>query len=198
MHFPQVPLALGTKMTKNGLRIPCHCSKCCGASKDYRTVANHYRQQEAARPLFPASLDSPSEAKCDPIDNRPDHAIPNMEDQMEDEGNRPVPPPTAPEDYVSHVESLPNCHEPIYQTVFNALYVVPCTILPLYEAWRTICCISRAAYFSIVTCLHIRRNNVHYITYITLYDVYNALIRILTYIVHYYCPSLHYTCSPCS
>ena len=108
-------------MTKNGLRIPCMCHRCGGASKDWRTVQNHARQEAAERPLYPASLDSPSEEKVDPIDNemqdepQEDPPIPAVDELKEHVPD--VPCEEASAEFVGHVEALPNCNEPVYETV---------------------------------------------------------------------------------
>jgi hypothetical protein len=104
----QVPFNVAL-MTKNGLRIPCMCHRCGGACKDWRTVQNHAKKDAADQPLYPASLDSPFEYKVDQIDNE-------MQDPPQQEP--PIPDMDQPAaDIVSHVEALPNCHLPVYETV---------------------------------------------------------------------------------
>ena len=111
----QPPAASSTPMTLNGVRIPCYCHRCLGASKCYRTVARHTKWDAADGPLFPSTPDTPSEEKLDPtIDNQLEQPVQNMDDDLV----RPYPESISVEDdIVSHVESLPNCNEPIYQTV---------------------------------------------------------------------------------
>jgi hypothetical protein len=102
-------------MTRNFLRLPCHCHKCAGASKDYRTVQLHAEREIADRPLFLAPQESRAEENNNAADN----------DSYMDEGIQPEddPGPAVPhgalemDDIVSHVESLPNCNDPIYETV---------------------------------------------------------------------------------
>ena len=95
-------------MTKNGLRRPCYCRahKCGGRERDYRTVDKHAQKDDADRPLYPvADVDSDQQEHIDP-----EHLPP-----------LPIQDPpyaeVAMEDIVSHVESLPHCHEPVYETV---------------------------------------------------------------------------------
>jgi hypothetical protein len=102
-------------MTLNGVRVPCYCRKCAGASRDYRTAERHASEEAADRPLYPAALDASSVAKDDQIDN---HEVPF---QPEVEHKEQVPSPPCPavhiEDMVSHVEVMPGCNEPVYESV---------------------------------------------------------------------------------
>jgi hypothetical protein len=99
-------------MTKNGLRIPCFCTKCGGASKDYRTVDAHARREEADRPLFRAPIDLPEITHDDDEDMQPEEApVQPYPDGMVDVY-----------DHVSHVESMPNCNQPVYESVH--IYVI--------------------------------------------------------------------------
>jgi hypothetical protein len=102
-------------MTRNYLRVPCMCHRCGGAERDYRTLKKHAEKDAANRPLFPLE-----EAKDNHID------------QPMQEHAQPIPPPpdidepyheAALEDIVSYAETLPNCHEPVYNTVRSALFV---------------------------------------------------------------------------
>jgi hypothetical protein len=93
-------------MTKNGLRYPCYCNvfHCAGAERDYRTVDNHAARDAADRPLYPGNQQQ-EEISQEPLPAAP---IPD-----------PPYPEVPLEDNVSHVESLPNCHEPVYETVIK-------------------------------------------------------------------------------
>ena len=97
-------------MTKNGLRIPCMCYLCNGASKDYRTVRAHVDNYRAERPVYPEGHEEKKEdmPHQHPVvqPNQPNHNVPD-----------PPYPPASVEDIVSHVETLPNCNEPAYETV---------------------------------------------------------------------------------
>jgi hypothetical protein len=97
-------------MTKNGLRLPCMCVKCGGASKDYRTVERHAATEAADVPLFPLLF---------PVDHVQGQAPPDPPAVEEQEAPEPNPPyPDVPlEGMVSHVEAMENCHEPVYDTV---------------------------------------------------------------------------------
>ena len=97
-------------MTKNGLRLPCMCYSCNGASRDYRTVQAHAKKSAAERPVYPEGLEE--KMQNIPQDDQIMHPI-EPEPQVTD----PPYPQAAVEDVVSHVEMLPNCHEPAYETV---------------------------------------------------------------------------------
>ena len=112
---------VGTAMTLNGLQIPCYCQTCQGQPRDYRTVEKHKARAIAERPLFPAALDSSSGAKGDPIENdlHEQHQQDQLPAVVEHQGQAPVPhADMRVEDFVSHVEALPNCNEQVFLTVF--------------------------------------------------------------------------------
>jgi hypothetical protein len=104
-------------MTKNGLRVPCMCSKCNGASRDYRTVRDHLAREADDRPLFPESFSSPPEAKS--ADN--DNLAPDPSVEPDDDLAYVY---SAFDDMVSHAEALPGCHEPIYESVYTTHFRV--------------------------------------------------------------------------
>ena len=99
----------GPEMTKNDLRIPCMCYLCNGASKDYRTVRAHAKNYSAERPVYPEGHDEEQNMpQPDPV-IQPDQPDPYVPD--------PPYPQASVADIVSHVEMLPNCHDPAYPTV---------------------------------------------------------------------------------
>ena len=101
-------------MTKNGLRLPCMCHKCNGASRDYRTVQNHTARDIADRPLFPPLFPVNHVLEDPPLPVAPDPPLPAVHDGPEPD----QPYPDVPlEDMVSHVEAMENCNEPVYETV---------------------------------------------------------------------------------
>jgi hypothetical protein len=106
-------------MTKNGVRVPCWCPKCNGDARDYRTVAVHARLATANRPLFPTPLDAPSVV----IHNYPDvqQATENEELSAQDPILPRQQPDSEDEEIVSHVQALPNCNVPIYDSVQHML-----------------------------------------------------------------------------
>jgi len=84
-------------------------------------VQRHAKQDADDRPLYPPSLDSPSESKVDQNDNE-------MQEQPQEEP--PIPAVNQPcreavdEEPISHVESMPGWSEPVYETVCSALYYI--------------------------------------------------------------------------
>lgn len=87
---------------------------------DWRTVQNHALREAAERPLYPESLDEPSEEKIDPIANEmqddPQQVPPVPVDEQK--GHVPdAPCGEAIPEFVSHVQALPNCDVPVYETV---------------------------------------------------------------------------------
>jgi hypothetical protein len=114
-------------MTKNGLRVPCMCRKCNGASRDYRTARDHLAREAADRPLFPESFSSPPEAKSADNENKmgddpdPDPGLPIPSVDPEDDLAYVY---SAFDDMVSHAEALPGCHEPIYESVYSTQFHV--------------------------------------------------------------------------
>ena len=114
---------LGAGMTKNGLRIPCMCYRCAGASRDWRTVQLHAKWDQADRPLFQVPVDQ--------VHDEP------MVDEQHEEDEAPSYPAVDPDidDIVSHVESLPNCHDPMHETV--SAHSLPHTLFLLNSARNT-------------------------------------------------------------
>jgi hypothetical protein len=118
-------------MTKNGLKYPCYCWRCLGASKDYRTVDNHTEWDIADRPLYRG----PIEADVQP-DNNPPEPNPRIHNEIKSDDAVVQPYPAGDlevEDIVSHVEALPNCNQPIYQSVRHNV-----TILLHYTYYRAL------------------------------------------------------------
>jgi len=110
----------GTWMTLNGMRVPCPCRKCNGASKDYRTAKRHAEKEAADRPLFPPALQPVAVAEVNDNENKmEDDAPPNCDPAENNEWAF-----ESVDDIVSHVEVLPNCHEPAYKTVRNEIIIV--------------------------------------------------------------------------
>ena len=75
-------------------------------------MERHARIARDARPLFPVALDSSSEMKSEDVDDpvhQPQQAppVPAVDE----------PGPPYDDDIVSHVEAMPGCHEPVYETV---------------------------------------------------------------------------------
>ena len=103
-------------MTLNGLRLPCMCTRstCNGAEKDYRTVRAHAKKDLENRPLFPAALEQDNALANPPI------PVENKQEEMPPDLPYPdIPNDDHNDDLVSYVEALPNCHEPVYMTVYN-------------------------------------------------------------------------------
>lgn len=81
-------------------------------------MESHAAKARANRPLYPAALEAPSEV-------RPRDFADDARDWQQQE--LPVPAVDVPadrpyaeavdDDIVSHVEALPGCHEPVYETV---------------------------------------------------------------------------------
>ena len=97
-------------MTKNGRRVNCYCStyQCRGKEMDWRTRDRHDAKDVADRPLYP--VDDEHHQQDEQINLHPEPL--------------PTPPVAAQpyeevplEDIVSHVDSLPHCNDPIYETV---------------------------------------------------------------------------------
>jgi hypothetical protein len=84
------------------------CYLCNGASKDYRTVRAHADNYRAERPVYPEGHEENKEDHHDPV-IQPNQPHPNVPD--------PPYEPASVEDIVSHVETLPNCNEPAYESV---------------------------------------------------------------------------------
>ena len=110
----------GTWMTNNGLRVPCPCLNCNGSSRDYRTARRHAALEAADRPLFPPALQPVAVAEVNDNENKmeddpPPHCDPADNNEAASE---------SVDDIVSHVEVLPNCHEPAYKTVRNEIIIV--------------------------------------------------------------------------
>jgi hypothetical protein len=121
-----------TLMTKNGVRVPCMCHKCHGASKDYRTARDHMAREEADRPLFPESFSSPPEAKSADNDEQKEDSEPELPiPGMDPEDNLPYLYSVF-DDMVSHAEALPGCHEPIYESVYTIQLHVPSYTRTIY------------------------------------------------------------------
>jgi hypothetical protein len=101
-------------MTKNGLRVNCYCLAyaCAGKEMGWRARDDHARKDAANRPLYPVVEDQ---------SNGQDQVYP-------DEGGEPAPlnPPPSyydvpMDDIVSHVETLPNVNEPLFNTVWRSM-----------------------------------------------------------------------------
>ena len=105
---PGAPPVRGAAMTRNGVKYKCHCNRCRGAFRDWRTIIRHAEASD--RPLFPPSL----EEKSDPINKEDDHADHDMDVDKHDDDPIMANPADTQADLVSHVESLPNCNEPVY------------------------------------------------------------------------------------
>lgn len=110
-------------MTKNGLRIPCPCTRCQGEEKDWRTVATHLDRDRASRPLFPEVHLAPPRRLQPPLVPQ---APPVADDLPQDDPLQGVDPPRPQQEenkaeFVSHVENMANWDEPAYTTVNNAL-----------------------------------------------------------------------------
>jgi hypothetical protein len=99
-------------MVNNGKRVNCYCSahRCQGKEVDWRTRDAHGIKDADNRPLYrePAAPRPPGEEKFD--GDNPSGIPEALQHQM--------PYQSVPmEDVVSHVDTLPNCNEPVYETV---------------------------------------------------------------------------------
>jgi hypothetical protein len=100
-------------MTKNGRRVNCYCLtyRCHGKNVDWRTRDKHAAKDADNRPLYPVGAEE----------------LPH-EEHGSQEPEELVPPPTPPLPYgevpydeiVSHVETLPSCNDPVFETVPTA------------------------------------------------------------------------------
>ena len=102
-------------MTLNGVRVPCYCKQCGGRSRDYRTAEKHASAEKADQPLYPSTLEASPKAKDDHIDNQ-QLPIPPVVEQKEQVPSAPYPDVLI-EDMISHVEAMPNCNMPVFETV---------------------------------------------------------------------------------
>jgi hypothetical protein len=101
-------------MTKNGRRVNCYCLvyRCQGKEVDWRTRDTHAAKDADNCPLYPIEVEEPQQDEC----------------MSQDPEELPAPPaPPVPygempyDDIVSHVEALPGCNEPVFQTVQTLL-----------------------------------------------------------------------------
>ena len=109
-------------MTKNNLRVNCYClwKNCQGKLCDYRTERSHAAKDTANRPRYPEDNKHQEAEQMDPVP--PSVVLPPSEEEWG-------------EDIYSHVENLPNCNEPVYETVSMCMHVfcvIPEHIMRLY------------------------------------------------------------------
>ena len=97
-------------MVKNGLVVNCYCNykRCGGKQIDWRTHGVHAAKDAADRPLFPV-----------PEEDENNHSNECMEQKEVPESTDNLPPyhEVPIEDIVSHIDTLPNVNEPVFQTV---------------------------------------------------------------------------------
>jgi hypothetical protein len=117
-----LPSSSSAAMTLNGVRVPCPCSRCRGVPRDYRTVQKHKAKEAADQPLFPMAIDPPSGSKvdnemADVPEEQKEIVEPEEQKEIVEPASEQLYSPPAVEDMVSHVEALPSCYEPLYETV---------------------------------------------------------------------------------
>jgi hypothetical protein len=97
-------------MTLNGRRVNCYCLvyRCQGKEVDWRTRESHKNKDRANCPLFPVHVEDPSQ----------DEHMNQEPEELPDPRAPPVPYGEMPgDDFVSHIHALPNCNEPVFETV---------------------------------------------------------------------------------